>query len=102
MKLALLTGLALGVCVAAHAADADPKTTPAAGDAAEVLKTTADKFSYGIGLNWGNQCRMQSIDINPAVVLRGLYDGLSNKPALMTPQEIQTITDAVRKELTTR
>src|SRR4051812_8571997 len=103
MKLALFTGLAaLGLCFSAAAADTTPKAAPATGDAAAILKSDVDKFSYSIGLNWGNQFRAQSIDLTPDVLMRGLFDGLSNKPALMTQPEIQAAIDQMRKDVTAR
>jgi FKBP-type peptidyl-prolyl cis-trans isomerase FklB len=99
MKFALLTGLALGLGMAAQAAEPVIKTNQplASAEGASVLKNDVDKFSYSIGLNWGNQIRQQSIDVAPEILLRGLQDGLANKTPLMSSNEIQRIQDDMRK-----
>src|SRR5437899_12594289 len=38
------------------------------------LKTPKDKASYALGMNFGSSLRKQSVDIDPAVVARGLRD----------------------------
>jgi len=104
MKLALLTGLALGAAAILHAADTAPAPKNAttnsvplsSPEAAELLKSDVDKFSYSLGLNWGNQMRMQSVDVAPDLILRGLRDGISNKPPLMNQEEIQKIQNDMR------
>ena len=95
MKLALLTGLVLGACVAVNAAD----PVPAAADASSVLKNDLDRLSYSFGLNMGSNIKKQSVDVNADAIFRGLQDGLQGKAPLMTQQEIQQIQDTFRKEL---
>jgi FKBP-type peptidyl-prolyl cis-trans isomerase len=98
MKLALLTGLTVGIGLVAQAADpVAPKTNTPPAEAASVLKNDVDKFSYSIGLGWGTQMRQQSIDVTPDLILRGLNDGIGNKTPLMTTNEIQQIQDSMRK-----
>jgi FKBP-type peptidyl-prolyl cis-trans isomerase FklB len=103
MKLALLTGLALGAAAVLRAADPAPApatTTTNAVNSAEanaLLKTDVDKFSYSLGLNWGNQMRSQSVDVTPDLILRGLRDGLSNAAPLMSPDQIQKVQEEMRK-----
>src|ERR1700730_17043720 len=57
-----------------------PKTPPTAGKAKPplTLKTQKDKTSYAMGMNIGSGLRKQSIDIDPAIMARGLRDGFSN------------------------
>lgn len=105
MKIALIMGLALGLGLAAQAAEpakspaAAPASTVVPPEAASLLKSDVDRFSYSIGLNWGTQMRQQTIDVTPELILRGLRDGLSNNPALMTPADIQKIQDEMRKTI---
>jgi FKBP-type peptidyl-prolyl cis-trans isomerase FklB len=115
MKLAFLTGMALGACVALQAADPAIKSPiaipkPAAStnsgpvalsnpEAAGVLKTEVDKFSYSIGLSWGKQMKAQSIDITTENLMRGLQDGLGGKKELMTDAEIKAVQDEMRKTI---
>lgn len=86
-------GLLMGSLAAAKAADA------ASTNAADVLKNDVDKLSYSFGLNMGSNIKQQQIDVNADAIMRGLHDGLQGKNPLMTPQEIQVIQDAFRKEL---
>lgn len=64
-------------------------TTGAAKPAALVLKDEKDKLSYALGLSMGTNSKENLIDVNPAVVLQGLKDGLSGKKPLMTADEMQ-------------
>jgi FKBP-type peptidyl-prolyl cis-trans isomerase FklB len=98
MKLALLTGLALGLGVVAQAADPAPQTnTATSAEAAALFKSDVDKFSYSVGLGWGASMRQQQVEITPEILLRGLRDGLSNATPLMTTNEIQQIQESMRK-----
>jgi FKBP-type peptidyl-prolyl cis-trans isomerase len=106
MKLALFIGLAVGAAATLRAADpaATPKPTTttnsaASAEAASLLKSDVDKFSYSLGLNWGNQMRAQSVEVTPDLIMRGLRDGLSNQPPLMSGEEIQKVQEDMRKVL---
>jgi FKBP-type peptidyl-prolyl cis-trans isomerase len=39
-----------------------------------VLKTQKDKFSYALGMNLGDNLHKQSVDVDPAILLRGLKE----------------------------
>lgn len=93
MKRALLTGLLMSSLAVAKGADA------VSTNATDVLKNDVDKLSYSFGLNMGSNIKQQQIDVNAEAIMRGLHDGLQGKNPLMTPQEIQVIQDAFRKEL---
>jgi FKBP-type peptidyl-prolyl cis-trans isomerase len=63
-----------------------------------VLKTAKQKRSYAIGSNvgkgLGNQLKSQAVDVDPALVARGLRDALSGAKPAMTEAEIRaTITE---------
>ncbi len=53
-----------------------------------VLEDQKARVSYSIGLNFGNNLKQQSIEVDPAILARGLQDALSGAQALMTEDEI--------------
>jgi FKBP-type peptidyl-prolyl cis-trans isomerase FklB len=56
---------------------------------APALKTTKEKISYGIGLNFGRRLAQQKVDIDPAVLAKGIADALANRKPALTQEEIQ-------------
>ena len=64
-----------------------------------VLKTDKDKASYAIGLNMGKGMRSQSVDIDPAILYRGLKDGLGGEKALLTDDEARAAVVALQNEV---
>jgi FKBP-type peptidyl-prolyl cis-trans isomerase FklB len=72
---------------------AAPKSpqTAAKAKAPFTLKTPKDKASYAMGMNIGNGLRKQSIDIDPAILARGLRDAFANGKTLLTEDEVRTI-----------
>lgn len=97
MKLALLTGLALGAAVVLKAAEPAPTNAVNSAEAAKLLKSDIDKFSYSIGLGWGTQIHQRSIDVTPEMIIRGLQDGIGNKAPLMSQAEIQKVQEEMSK-----
>jgi FKBP-type peptidyl-prolyl cis-trans isomerase FklB len=88
------------------------KTAPAAGAAkkpaasastATILKTAKDKRSYAVGLNIGakvaNELKAGGVDIDSAVLARGIRDSLTNGKHLMTDEEVKTALTALETEL---
>ena len=63
------------------------------------LKTQKDKVSYSIGMDIGMTLKNQSIDIDPAILARGIRDSLSGQKPLMTEQEIRDAMAAFQKEM---
>jgi FKBP-type peptidyl-prolyl cis-trans isomerase FklB len=63
------------------------------------LKTDKDKFSYALGMNLGSGLHKQSVDVDPAIFLRGLKDGLAAGKTLMTDQEAQATLTQVQNDL---
>ena len=66
------------------------------------LKTDKDKESYSIGLNIGRSMKKDGVDVDPAVLARGIKDALAGWKTLMTDEEIKTtmtaLSAAVRKK----
>jgi len=76
-----------------------PATTPAA-KAPLALNTLKDKASYAMGMNIGKALHRDSVDIDTALLLRGLKDGLSGGATLMTDDEAKAAFAELQKEVT--
>jgi FKBP-type peptidyl-prolyl cis-trans isomerase FklB len=63
------------------------------------LKTDKEKFSYALGMNLGTGLHKQSVDVDPAILLRGLKDGLAGGKTLLTDQEAQATLTQVQNDL---
>jgi FKBP-type peptidyl-prolyl cis-trans isomerase FklB len=73
-----------------------PATTAKTGQGTAVrkpavltLKTPKEKASYAIGVNIGRGLHRDSVDVDPAVVARGLRDGLGGAKTLLTDEEMK-------------
>jgi|SRR5258706_1007988 FKBP-type peptidyl-prolyl cis-trans isomerase len=73
--------------------------TPATKSQPLTLKTQKDKVSYAMGMNFGTGFRKQSIDIDPAILARGLRDALSNGKTLLTEDEARVILTQLQTDL---
>ena len=81
-----------------------PAAKPGAAAAAKTaapftLKTQKDKASYAIGMNIGRNLKKDSVDVDPAVMLRGLKDALAGGKLLMTDEEAKTALTALQTEV---
>jgi FKBP-type peptidyl-prolyl cis-trans isomerase FklB len=63
------------------------------------LKTQKDKVSYSIGMDIGMTLKNQSIDVDPAILARGIRDSISGQKPLMTEQEIRDTIAAFQKNM---
>jgi FKBP-type peptidyl-prolyl cis-trans isomerase len=74
------------------------KTSPALS-----LKTPKDKLSYALGMNFGATLHKQSIEVDPAIVLRGLKDAVAGGKTLLTEEEaratLMQLQNDVRKRM---
>ena len=73
--------------------------TAAKAKAPFTLKTPKDKASYAMGMNIGNGLRKQSVDIDPAILARGLRDAFSNGKTLLTDEEVRTILTQLQADM---
>lgn len=55
------------------------------------LKSPKDSLSYSIGMNVGQNLKMQGFDVNTAIVARGMNDILDSIPTLITEDQAQAI-----------
>jgi FKBP-type peptidyl-prolyl cis-trans isomerase FklB len=78
---------------------AKPGTTTARTPAPLALKTQKDKASYAIGLNIGKSMHKDSVDVDTAILLRGLKDGLAGSKPLLTDEEARASMVALQTDL---
>jgi FKBP-type peptidyl-prolyl cis-trans isomerase len=62
------------------------------------LKNQKEKLSYSIGADIGTKLRAQSIDVDPAILSKGLADAFSGGKMLLTPDEIKAVLVAAQDE----
>jgi len=74
------------------------KAAPSA-KAGAPLTTSKDKLSYSIGTDIGKKLKAQSIDVDPAVVSRGIRDAFSGAKPTMTDDEMKTALMELQKQM---
>jgi FKBP-type peptidyl-prolyl cis-trans isomerase FklB len=84
------------------ATTAKPHTSATAAKTTQplTLKTQKDKLSYAIGMNIGQSMKKDSLDIDSAILTRGLKDAMSGGKLLMTDEEAKTVMTEFRTEMT--
>jgi FKBP-type peptidyl-prolyl cis-trans isomerase len=73
---------------------AKPRTQPVL-----TLKTQKDKVSYALGANLGTNLHKQAVEVDPAIVLRGLKDGLAGGKMLLTDDEARATLTQLQAEV---
>ncbi len=63
------------------------------------LKTPSQKASYAIGMNIGRNLKRDSVEVDPAVLLRGLKDALAGNKLLLTDEEAKAALTALQAEV---
>jgi FKBP-type peptidyl-prolyl cis-trans isomerase len=89
------------------AAPAKPSQSTAAGSTRKPvtksqpfsLKTPKDKTSYAMGMNIGTGLRKQGIDIDAAIMARGLRDAFSNGKTLLSEEEVHNILTQLQNDI---
>ncbi|MBS1849965.1 MAG: FKBP-type peptidyl-prolyl cis-trans isomerase [Acidobacteria bacterium] len=81
------------------ATTAKPRTGTAAKTAPAPLTTTKDKFSYALGMGLGSTLRRQSVEVDPAVLVRGLKDALAGGKLALTEEEARAAVMEVQNQL---
>jgi len=62
---------------------------PGAAAAAQTLKTDREKASYAIGANIGKSMKKEGVDLDPAIIARGIKDGFGSGKLLLTDEQAQ-------------
>jgi FKBP-type peptidyl-prolyl cis-trans isomerase len=116
----IMAGL-LPVCIAEQQAQTPAAKTPAAPAAKApqtpaakparpatrtqaplTLKTKKDKASYAIGMNFGVGLKKGGVDVDPAIVARGLRDSLLGSKTLLTEEQAKATLTELQGELRSR
>jgi len=63
------------------------------------LKTQKDKLSYALGMNLGTNLHKQTVEVDPALVLRGLKDALVAGKTLLTEDEARAALTQLQTEV---
>jgi len=83
---------------------APPPQTQSSPQAQPAPQTSApqmdkDKFSYALGMNFGENFRKQGIDLDPAVFAKAFVEAFSTGKTDMSEQEMQTVLTAAVQQL---
>jgi FKBP-type peptidyl-prolyl cis-trans isomerase FklB len=100
MKHILTATILAGTMFTANAFAVDSTAKTAAQPAATVnLSTEEDKLSYVLGLNIGANFRAQQVQINPAVLAKGVSDAVTGTAPAMTPGQMQEVIGKFQKAM---
>jgi FKBP-type peptidyl-prolyl cis-trans isomerase FklB len=66
------------------------------------LKTPREKASYAIGLNIGKSLHRDAIDVDPAILARGLRDAFAGNKSLLTDEEVKAALTALQTDMRTK
>jgi FKBP-type peptidyl-prolyl cis-trans isomerase FklB len=89
-------GSAAGAAAPAKGQATAPAAAPAAGG---TLSTQKEKLSYAIGMEMGKGVKAQGLDVDPALLTRGLNDALTDAKSLMTEDELRQVISALQQEI---
>ncbi len=73
--------------------------TKNATTAAPTLDTPAQKLSYALGSDMGKRLKASGVEIDPAILSRGLSDSYGGSKALMSDDDIRSTIAAAQKDL---
>jgi FKBP-type peptidyl-prolyl cis-trans isomerase FklB len=74
-------------------------TRPRSAQAPLTLKTEKDKVSYALGVNIGKSLHRDAVDLDPAIIARGLRDAITNGKTLLTDDEVRATLTAFQNEM---
>src|SRR5579862_6051254 len=70
-----------------------------AQDATTEPKTDKDKFSYALGMNFGENFRRQGLDLDPALFAKAFADAFSNGKTAMSDDDMKAVLTAASQEI---
>jgi FKBP-type peptidyl-prolyl cis-trans isomerase len=82
-----------------------PATPPAKAPASQApasapaFKTQKEKVSYAIGMETGKGVKSQGIDVDPAILIQGLKDALTDAKPQMSDEELRQVITALQQEI---
>ena len=71
----------------------------AAQDAATDLKTDKDKFSYALGMNFGESFRKQELNLDPAMFYKAFAEAFNTGKTAMSEQDMETLLKTAAQEI---
>ncbi|MBN1362623.1 MAG: peptidylprolyl isomerase [Sedimentisphaerales bacterium] len=83
------------LCVALAASVGSAPATDSSAD----LKTDLDKISYLIGTQFGASLRLQGIEVNIELFMRGMREALAAQPCALSPQEQNAVMMTFHQQL---
>src|ERR1700761_3145975 len=92
------TGQSTGTAKTGQGTTAAKKPGTAAAAAAP-LTTQKQKASYAIGVNIGKGLHRDGVDVDPAVIRRGIQDGIAGGKLALTDDEMKTALTALTTDL---
>ena len=87
-KWMLATAMALLTTICALAQEAAPE-----------LKSDKDKFSYALGMNFGENFRKQGLDLDPAVFAKAFAEAFNTGKTAMSEDDMKTVLTAASQEI---
>jgi FKBP-type peptidyl-prolyl cis-trans isomerase FklB len=84
------------------ASSAHSKAEASKAGAASALNTDKAKTSYAIGMNIGRNMKMAGIDVDTAILLRGLRDELRGNKTLLSDEEAKTVLINLQQQMRAR
>jgi FKBP-type peptidyl-prolyl cis-trans isomerase len=75
---------------------------PLLADGTNALTDDKSRLSYAIGMMFADRWKEQGVDVDPNLVLRGLKDGQSGGPTLMSRQDMQSLITTFQQGLADR
>jgi len=70
-----------------------------AQDAVPEFKTDKDKFSYALGMNFGENFRKQGLDVDPAVFAKAFAEAFNSGKTAMSEEDMRTVLTAAAQEI---
>jgi FKBP-type peptidyl-prolyl cis-trans isomerase FklB len=71
------------------------ETAPAAPE----LKTDKDKFSYALGMNFGENFKRQGLDLDPAVFAKAFAEAFNTGKTAMSEEDMKAVLTAAAQEI---
>jgi len=70
--------------------------------AAPEFKTDKDKFSYALGMNFGENFRKQGLELDPAVFAKAFAEAFNTGKTAMSEEDMRTVLTAASQEIRKR
>jgi FKBP-type peptidyl-prolyl cis-trans isomerase FklB len=96
----LCLALAAGPALAQD--NAKPKPAAAGDDAKTEIKTVIQKVSYGIGLNIGRDLKRNGVEVDAALLAKGVADAIAGNKQALSDEEIRAAMVTLQRELADR